>query len=95
MPNSETVAIPEAVTDVITETPSNVIFLTVEDKLAVREARVSLLTAKDNIRVAVEKATQADKSLVALLNNMATKMKLNPNEYLFNIDNLSFQPKTK
>jgi hypothetical protein len=69
------------------------VLLSVEDKLAVREAQLKFSNAKEAIHTAIANAQQADKNVIAVLTNLAQKLNLNIEDYVFNSDNLTFQHK--
>ena len=76
-----------------TETVATEVVLSLEDKLAIRESQLKLAGAKEAIHTAIAAAQQADKDVMTLLKSIAEKLNVNPEEYLFNSDNLTFQPK--
>lgn len=76
-----------------TETVATEVVLSLEDKLAIRESQLKLASAKEAIHTAIAAAQQADKDVMTLLKSIAEKLNVNPEEYLFNSDNLTFQPK--
>jgi hypothetical protein len=70
-----------------------IVTLSLEDKLALRESQLKLAGAKEAIHTAIATAQQADRDVIALLKSIAEKLNVNPEEYLFNSDTLAFQPK--
>lgn len=69
------------------------VLISLENKLAIREAQLKLANAKEAIHTAIANAQQMDKDVVVLLNDIAKKLNLSVEEYIFNADNLTFQPK--
>lgn len=60
--------------------------LSVEDKLAVREAQLQLLTARQQVG-------EIENNFLSLLKTIATKQGLSLDDYQFNLDNLTFRHK--
>lgn len=60
--------------------------LSVEDKLAVREAQLQLLTARQQVG-------GIENNFLSLLKTIATKQGLSLDDYQFNLDNLTFRHK--
>ena len=57
-----------------------------EDKLAVRDVQLQLISAKQHVG-------NVETDFITLLKEIAKKQGLNLDEYMFNLDNLTFQHK--
>ena len=72
---------------------NEVVLLTIEEKLVVRELQVVLLSSKDFARAACDAISQNERKLVETLKQIAISKGLDIDLYAFNTDSLTFSPK--
>lgn len=68
---------------------------TPEQRLAIREAQVKMLTLQTQSRQLQDQADQLAKAIISQINQLAVQMQVDPAKYNLDIENLAFVPIVK
>jgi hypothetical protein len=99
-PNEQQVVTPEVNSDARTAAPEvvntpapNVITITAEEKLAIRELENKFLKAQAEINRQQSAAQELQRNFPALIENLKAKYKVDPSDYIFDSNILEFRRK--